>query len=204
MKEVSQSFSQPVQVIRLFKKQLRFGKEDKAGFDLRAFHAQESAGCSGGFVEEGKLFLDGSLLGESEEVQGSDLLVMVDEADSAKRSALHFLKTSSANRLEIFKIFGKDPIELHLEWSYFHVGDPSRDHMKLCYLVPGKAYEIRINGKTDFSLTGRRPRHYLEQIFVVEHLGIFSEYTPISDSKKIHSNKLPELRKVIDLRKPLW
>jgi hypothetical protein len=203
MKEVSLSFSQPVQVIRLFKKQLRFGKEDKAGFDLRAFHVLESAGSSGGFALEGKLFLEGSLLEKSEEVRGSDLLVMVDDADPAKPSALHFLRTSSANRLEIFKIFGKVPVELHLEWSYFHVGDPSRNHMKLCDLVPGKAYEIRVNGKTDFSLTGRRPRHYLEQIFVVEHLGIFSEYTPISDSKKI-PNRLPEQRKIIDLRKPLW
>jgi len=204
MNKDSHPFSRAVQVIQLYQKQVRYGKEEKASFDLKAFHAMQNMGSSGGFVEKGELFLDSSLMPNSTEVQGFDLLVIVADMLSTMPSELHFLRTSSMNLVEIFKIGGKDTLELHLEWNYFHVGEPSRQNMKLCELVPDKAYEIRINGKTDFSMAGRRPRHYLERVFVVEHLGIFSECTLISDSEKLPPGKLPEPRKVIDMRKLLW
>jgi hypothetical protein len=204
MNKDSHTFSQPIQVIQLHRKQARYGKEEKARFDLKAFQQWKCPGSFGGLVENGKLFLNGSLLAKSTEVQGFDLLVVVDDQLETKPSELHFLRTSSVNSIEIFKISGKDPLELHLEWSYFSIGDPSRNPMKLCDLVPGKAYEIRINGKTDFSLSGRRPRHYLEQAFIVEHLGTFSECTLISAAEKTPAKQLPDHRKIIDLRKPLW
>ena len=197
------SFARPVQVVQLYQKQIRFGKEEKASFDLKAFLALSESSVSTGFVNNGKLFLPESIK-ELRELGSADLLVIENDLATEKPSKFHFLRTESVNAVQIFKIRGKAPSELHLEWNYFDVGEPTRQNIKLCDLVPDRAYEIRINGKTDFSLTGRRPRHYLEQVFVVGHLGIYSECTLISDSEKLPPNKLPEPRKVIDLRKLLW
>ena len=203
MISTTHSFSSPVHVIQLYKKQIRFGKEEKGSFDPKAFLALANSCLSSGFVLGDQLFLPESIK-DNKELYNSDLLVIEDDLLAESPSEFHFLQTSRANPLQIFKIRGDALLELHLDWSYFGVGDPSRENMKLCDLVPGKAYEIRINGKTDFSLTGRRPRHYLEQVFVVEHLGNFSECDLISDSEKLPLKKLPESRKVIDLRKLLW
>ncbi|GAA0877234.1 hypothetical protein GCM10009119_02020 [Algoriphagus jejuensis] len=203
MKTVPHSFSRPIQVIQIYRKQSRFGKEEKKSFDLNAFLAAEEVSSNVGFIENGALFLPENVK-EHTGFAEADLMILVDNVISEKREELLFLHSASLNSVEIFKIRGGNPPELHLEWSYFYVGDPSRQSMKLCELVRNKVYEIRINGKTDFSLTGRRPRHYLEQVFVVAHLGNFSECSLFSDSEILPPKTLPEVRKVIDLRKLLW
>lgn len=203
MNSTASTFPNAVQVIQLYRKQVRFGKEDKKTFDLKAFWASDLVQANSAFVENGELFLPESMQDQKGFAQ-FDLMVLVHDILSDKPSECHFFQTNSAIPLEIFKIRGKDPLELHLDWSYFSVGDPSRSEMKVCDLVPEKAYEIRINGKTDFSLTGRRPRHYLEQVFVVEHLGMFRGCTWFSELELRSTKKLPENRKLIDLRKPLW
>lgn len=197
------SFSRPFQVVQLHRKQQQLGKEEKGSFDLKAFLTLDGFAPSAGFVNENRLFLSDRIQDRGE-LHGADLLVIESDLTGSEPGEFHFLRTSRANALRIFQIRGQAPLELYLEWSYFYVGDPSRPNMKLCDLTAGKAYEIRINGKTDFSLTGRRPRHYLEQVFVVEHLGIFTECSLISDSQKLPPKKLPEPRKLIDLRKLLW
>ena len=203
MKVSPHSFSRPVQVIQLYRKQIRFGKEEKGSFDLKSFLSAEKVTSNQGFVENGELFLPEAVK-ENKGFSGANLFVYIDNIISEKPSECLTLHSPGAHPIEIFKIRGIDPPELHLEWSYFGVGDPTRPPMKLFDLVPGKAYEIRINGKTDFSLTGRRPRHYLEQVFVVEHLGTFDGCSFYSDSADLPAKKLPASRKVIDLRKLLW
>ncbi|WP_026969965.1 hypothetical protein [Algoriphagus terrigena] len=203
MKVSPHSFSKPVQVIQVYRKQIRFGKEEKGSFDLKQFLSAEKVTSNVGYVEIGELFLPEAAM-ENQGFSGADLFVLVDNIISEKPAECLTLHSPGANPIEIFKIRGNDPAELHLEWSYFGVGDPTRQSMKLFDLVPGKAYEIRINGKTDFSLTGRRPRHYLEQVFVLEYLGSFDDCRFYSDSADLPAKKLPASRKVIDLRKPLW
>jgi len=203
MKVSPHTFSRSVQVIQVYRKQLRFGKEEKGTFDLRSFLSAEKVTSNQGFVENGELFLPEATK-ENQGFSGADLFVLVDNIISEKPAECLTLHSPGAHSIEIFKIRGNDPAEFHLEWSYFGVGDPTRQSMKLFDLVPGKAYEIRINGKTDFSLTGRRPRHYLEQVFVVERLGTFEECSFYGDAADLPVKKLPASRKVIDLRKPLW
>lgn len=203
MKIATHSFSKPIQVIQIFRKQIRFGKEEKKTFDLRAFHSAEEATSNLGFVEDGKLFLPENVK-EAKGFAEADLLVLVENIISEKPAECHFLRTTSLNSVEIFKIRGIDAMELHLVWNYFDVGEPKRPDIKLCDLTPSKAYEIRLNGKTDFSLTGRRPRHYLEQVFSVEHLGAFTQCHWIADSEVRPTKTRPLTRKLIDLRKPLW
>lgn len=93
-------------------------------------------------------------------------------------------------------------MELHFHWSYFHVGDPERSEMKIGELEADKSLEFRVNGKRDFSLTGRRDRSYLEQSYSLQHLGAARE---ITRSKAYDFPfKLSEPDKLVDLRKLLW
>ncbi|GAB3217602.1 hypothetical protein J0A67_00800 [Algoriphagus aestuariicola] len=93
-------------------------------------------------------------------------------------------------------------LEVFFEWSYFSVGDPERDAMKIGELHPGKNLEFRINGKRDFSLTGRRDRSYMEQSFWIQELGSIRRAE--SSKGKEFPFELPKPDKLVDLRKLLW
>ncbi|MCX6132020.1 MAG: hypothetical protein NTX25_23555, partial [Proteobacteria bacterium] len=84
------------------------------------------------------------------------------------------------------------------------VGDPKREDFKLGEVKKGKPIEIKINGKTDFSLTSRRARVFKEQTYIFNYIGDFSECKILKEPFDFTLKRLPSDRKVVDLIKPLW
>lgn len=98
----------------------------------------------------------------------------------------------SAFREGVLEVRGGDLPEVHLRYDRSVLGYPERDDFLLCTLQPGRALELFINGKRDFSLTGRRARTYTEQRWRVEVVG-----GPAADG-------VPAGPVVIDLRKRMY
>ncbi|GAB2775542.1 hypothetical protein [Salinimicrobium soli] len=96
------------------------------------------------------------------------------ESRKAFRTIFHqdlYLKRS----FELFKLkkSAEDRYDLHLDYESNSgtIGFPQRQDHKLCELIPGQPVRFRINGKSDFSLTGRKERTFHEFDYVIEWLG---------------------------------
>lgn len=110
---------------------------------------------------------------------------------------------------EIFSIEKSDTNKFDIFLSYqanrFLIGQPDRADHKLFRLKKNEPIKISINGKSDFSMTGRRERSYSEYEYIIEYLGEIEsvEFTELS---KITTRKLipKKLGKHIDIRKTLF
>jgi hypothetical protein len=110
---------------------------------------------------------------------------------------------------ELFSIRKKenDQFEIFLNYgaNRFFIGEPERDDHKLFQLKKNEPINISINGKSDFSMTGRRDRNYSEYEYIIEYLGEietvdFLEQNKIKTIKRIPTERI----KHIDLRKVLF
>ena len=63
---------------------------------------------------------------------------------------------------------------------------------------------IKINGKTDASLTSRRERMYKEQHYIYENLGTFQQCYLLNEPSDAIIKKVPDVTRTVDLLKPLW
>ena len=117
---------------------------------------------------------------------------------------IHCFQSSRPRKYHIFDIRYNSQIELHLRYSYFDVGIPARQDFKLCSLKQDVPVEIKINGKTDFSMSSRRARAFKEQRYIFEFLGEFDKCNLMKKPIKSTLKRVPKDRKVIDLMKTLW
>lgn len=110
---------------------------------------------------------------------------------------------------EIFSIEKNDNNEFELYLRYkineFQLGKPARDDHKLCILKKNEPLKISINGKSDFTMTGRKERSYAEYEYIIEYLGEIAS-VEFRELNKIGTEKaIPEkFGKHIDLRKILY
>ncbi len=91
--------------------------------------------------------------------------------------------------------------DAHASW----IGEPIRENHQIGTLKKGIPAEICINGKTDFSLTGRRQRTYAEFSFLMEYYGTADtvECAPaVSTQTAVYLPAQPW--KKIDLRKRFY
>lgn len=109
---------------------------------------------------------------------------------------------SRAQNIEIFKIRLEDEVELFLNWDYWNVGEPKRENYKIAALKEGVPVNILIDGKRDFSLTGRRKRVYLENNYIIEYKGVF-ETVSVLNENRVFSKKVPDTMKEVNLLKHL-
>lgn len=120
-----------------------------------------------------------------------------------------FNKENSVWHFEIFSIEKTNAGEFELMLKYdtnkSYIGEPSRNDHKLCTLKRGEPVQVSINGKTDFSLSGRRERTYTEYEYIIEYLGDVSKVDFMAPNKIETVRKIPtKFAKVIDLRKVLY
>lgn len=120
-----------------------------------------------------------------------------------------FNKENSVWLFEIFSIEKTNEGEFELMLKYntnkSYIGEPSRNDHKLCTLKRGEPVQVSINGKTDFSLSGRRERTYTEYEYIIEYLGDVSKVDFIAPNKIEIARKIPnKFAKVIDFRKVLY
>ncbi|MBL6447960.1 hypothetical protein JMN32_16710 [Fulvivirga sp. 29W222] len=107
-----------------------------------------------------------------------------------------------AQGVEIFKLRFGGAIELFLNWDYWNVGEPKRQNYKIAELKEGVPVNILIDGKRDFSLSGRRKRVYIENNYIIEYKGIHDQVW-VLDDHKVFTKKVPNKCKEVNLLKHL-
>lgn len=109
---------------------------------------------------------------------------------------------------DIFKLKFDTESQLDITLNYhahaFSIGEPSRNNHKIYSLKPGNSIRYRINGKSDFTMSGRKERTYAEYDYIFEWLGRadcieFVTEDKISFTKSIEVENI----KIIDERKIL-
>ncbi|MCF8232766.1 MAG: hypothetical protein K9J27_11310 [Bacteroidales bacterium] len=121
---------------------------------------------------------------------------------------LHLKGFSIHSKPWTFEIFDmrkthNDSIEVWLKYSDT-IGIPKRENHKIAELKVGKPIRFKINGKADFTLTGRKQRTFSEFDYILEYIGTgdkieYKELNKIETSKTIPVTDC----KVIDERKIL-
>lgn len=117
---------------------------------------------------------------------------------------------SQLSRPKDFEIFGIHKnqlgiLDLHLNYSKneFLIGIPVRDDHKIAELRPGSSIRYRINGKSDFTFSGRKQRTFTECDYIIEYLGRASKIEFLERNQIGIDKKIPADYKLIDERKIL-
>jgi hypothetical protein len=207
MKPQEINFKKPVRIIQVFRNINIYGKEEKS-FELRKdAMTWKPIPSKSGYVANGELYLP-EHVATHPQFSNCDIITLEDKhpssAPSISAETNHCFSTARTNPLDIFEIRMKEELELHLKYGYFEVGIPERENFKLCTIKQNSPVEIKINGKTDASLSSRRARVFKEQYYVIEYLGDFSHCKLLKEPFETHIKHVPENRKVVDLIKPLW
>ena len=127
---------------------------------------------------------------------------------SANRQLICFNRLLRKGTCEIFKIEKNESgtFDLHLNYSAneFHIGIPKRDDHKIAELKLGKPIRYKVNGKSDFTMTGRKQRTFVEYDYIFEYLGQadkmeFRDLNKIGKTKSIPTDnyKLVDERKIL-------
>jgi hypothetical protein len=146
---------------------------------------------SAGHVNQNTVVLNESIEPHSRDFEQSQMLIMTDYTSKSSYRPIcdQRQQTTESYSLirdfehprnySIFKLTKVDGIlNLHLNYkdNGFYIGIPRRDDYLLAEIKPNQPLRVTINGKYDFSLTGRRARtfHLLDYLFV--YYGEFSEF----------------------------
>jgi hypothetical protein len=211
--------NQPVALVQLHRQLFTYGKALKSFEDRKGLSRwQDPLLSRSGHVEGGKLYLPQRIREQADFprcnfISLEDLHPRQEEVAERTSPTCYLglepqrnacLDLTHPRPLHIFQLKGVDEkIEIYLRWGYFEVGEPRRDNIKLAELEAGKSVEIKINGKRDSSLTGRRERLFQEQHFIFEHLGFFTQCSLLPSAAPAVPKQLPSDRKVVDMLKIL-
>jgi len=119
-----------------------------------------------------------------------------------------FNQISTPSSFELFKILKSqgDNIELFLDYNSNSsiIGIPARENHKVCELKINKPIRYKINGKSDFTMTGRMERSFYEFDYIFELKGCIEKIKYL-ELNKIQTNKSIPINncKLIDERKIL-
>ena len=214
------TFSRPVKVFQVFRNINVYGKTKKSYDDRKDIMSWSEIHSKGGHILENELYLPMQIL-KNPDLKTCDLITIEDDNQPQAFTAAnlrftkiigsnstpdynHCFHLTRSNKLDIFEIRVGVHIEIHLLYGYFEVGIPKRLNFKLCDIKMNKPVEIKINGKTDFSLSSRLARVFKEQDYIIEYIGDFDKCKILKEPYEPTLKQVPTNRKVIDLMKPLW
>lgn len=173
----------------------------------------DSIESDSGFVENGTLFLQKDL--KSRSLDLAVLIILIDDihpdqgfASAQKLRVAHHKQLNSPRPAEIFRLGdnGNGVFNLFLDYANnaSTIGVPRRENHKFAELHPGNPIRYRINGKSDFTLSGRKQRSFYEFDYIFQNLGEveridFLENRPLRNKKNIpeKSARLVEERKLL-------
>lgn len=222
-----------VDVIQVYKSREIFTKTTYTPENRKRFHDwEENLASKQGYLDNETLILPMSFQGQVE-VKTSDLVIIQDvigweqfrandsaqspdwfkkvSADVLMQERRHLFAFKQLNALKSFEIFkirkaGSDTYELFVEYAEnaMKIGIPERINHKICELKQSKPVRYQINGKSDFTMSGRKARTFYEFDYVIEWLGAaskidFKELSKIRKTKSVPFNNI----KLIDERKIL-
>lgn len=213
-------FKTPVKILQIFRNINIYGKNDKSLNNRKEVLRWNEIQSKSGYVSDGELYLPETIL-KNPDFKTCDSITIEDnnQPEAFSSNDLRFTNVIASNtpqqhnsclrlrnglKYKIFEVRKNNEMELFLNWNYFTVGIPERKNFKLCELEMNKPVEIKINGKTDFSMSSRRARVFKEQHFIIHYIGDFSRCKLLKEPYNAFTKKVPAERKMIDLIKPLW
>lgn len=216
MKPTEIFFNHSVRVIQVFKNIHIYGKANKRFEDRKEAMEWRDMPSKTGYVMDNELYLPESIQ-DDPAFQKCNTITLEDDNSSAVFStpsrpvAPHTIPVSNrcfnlqnVISLDIFKLTLKTEMELHLQYGFFEVGTPERENFKCCSIKMNAPVEIKINGKTDASLSGRRDRVFKEQYYIYDYISDFEKCKLLREPCQSVIKKVPAERKEVDLLKPLW
>lgn len=117
-----------------------------------------------------------------------------------KQTVNLFTQTSASVGLDFLQVRSADEIEIYFNGPKYPWYPKRKASFQLCTLKKNKPVEIKLNGKSD----GHHQRYYMEEQFIFECLGEFTQFKILSNQKPAFSKQVPGERKLIDLRELLW
>lgn len=212
----------PKTVLQVFHNVVSFGKEENNAAAREALcRWQNTLQSRCGDAVKGMLSLPQELLADRLRFERSDLLILNDYNDAEQvkgRVPLHEEVGASGVTLlqlgsrsvdyEIFQLRkGDSGLELHLAYTphAVYIGAPRRNDYQVARLEPGRPLRVSINGKLDFSASGRRARSYQVRDYLFMLLGDFSTFTLQPDTAPATVKRLPlQEAHHVDLREILY
>ena len=202
------TFKKPFKLVQLFRNINSYGKEEKYFEDRRNKIAWKPIASTSGFVKDNVVYLPETILAQAN-FEHSDLILLIDDNFKAFQNVVYTneknlcFRNNSSNKFDFLQVKLGEKVELYLKPGYFEIGLPERDEFKICELTIDKPVSIKINGKRDFSLTGRRARTFVEQEYIFNYVGDYKEIK-IEEELPVTLKNVPVERKIIDLMKTLY
>lgn len=212
----------PKTVLQVFHNVVSFGKEENNATAREALcRWQEALQSRCGEVEGESLALPQALRADRPRFERSDLLILNDYNDTeqvGKRVPLHEeVGTSGVTLLqlgsrsvyyEIFQLRREESgLELHLAYTPHaaYIGATRRSDYQVARLEPGRPLRVTINGKLDFSASGRRARSYQVRDYLFLLLGDFDNFTFLPETTAPARKCVPLQEALhVDLREILY
>ena len=205
-----------IEVIQVFKRREVFTKEDYNPLNRKTLEElPKSITSESGYLEEKKLILPLAYKGQPE---NPELVILLDtlypNTETARcwpektTDVLLFRQMNALKSFGIFKIKkSATGFELYLDYSSHSsgIGIPEREDHKLCDLKFQVPVHYRINGKADFTMTGRKKRTFYELDYLMEFIGRVDKIHFESLEQSKSTKTLPSKKtKLIDERKILF
>lgn len=210
MKLQEVTFKRPVRVFQVFRNIHVYDKTQKSFEDRKEALAWQEIPSKSGWVVDNELYLPEKIL-QDPGFTACNLITIEDNhlvnvaRTEYEQESNHCFTLGNFIKLDIFKLKrDHEELELFLQHGYFEVGIPSRDNFKLCTIKKNSPVEIKINGKTESSLTARRARQFKEQHYIIDYIGDFRSCKLLREPYDPVIKQVPANRKVVDLIKPLW
>ena len=207
-------------VIQVYKSIAVFTKNEYSPQGRKSFHHLEAVIDSRqGFLEDGVLILpleyksvvntkntEIIIIQDTLQNKKPELNRGPDSSDSGEAIVLNQLGTPK--EFEVFRIqrAGKEKYEIFIDYNSnaSRIGVPKREYHKICDLSKSKPIRFRTNGKSDFTMTGRKERTFNEFDYIIEMVGRasgveFREFSKVHKRKNIPVNEA----QLIDERKIL-
>ena len=221
-----------IDIFQVFKKQAVFTKSDYNAANRDAFsNWQKEVNSFLGYLDEDKLYLPTEKSNDIQprstgaviiqDIIGYDGFQERKRLESMKSPAWYIESRLSAQeellafdaqkKVWLFGLFSiqriaDDQFEISLKYAAndMRIGIPGRTDHKFAVLKKGQPIRFVINGKSDFTMSGRKERTFSEFDYIIEYLGKASEIEFLARNKINKLKQIPDsFSNHIDERKML-
>lgn len=197
----------PLKVVQVFRNASLFAKGEHLFKNSRDWLYWSEKKSASGYVKHRELYLPEKEAG-FDDINRYSIVFLLDDFSEKEKDRLFdwkqtvnlFTQTSASVGLDFLQVRSADEIEIYFNGPKYPWYPKRKAAFQLCTLKKNKPVEIKLNGKSD----GHHQRYYIEEQFIFEYLGEFSQLKILSDQELYPIKQVPLERKLIDLRELLW